>query len=105
MWEVRAFLQQNGFRIEHESVLEDAQKLYITIGAFYDGIIRPADSGFCYFGTLLSQNDPLTFAYTDNLHRQLCIRLQALQTARIENEETEWLQACLAFYDKTNMNE
>ncbi len=100
VWEVRAFLQQNGFRIEHESVLEDAQKLYITIGAIFDGKTRSADIGGCYFGSLLSQKDALSCTYTDNLHRQLCIRKQALENAGIDNAETAWLQACLDFYDK-----
>ena len=99
VWEVRSFLLQNGFCIDHESVLEDAEKLYITIGAAYDGKMREADSGSCYFGSLLSQADDLTCAYTDNLYRQLCIRLQALTNAGIENEENAWLQACLDFYN------
>lgn len=98
VWEVRAFLLQNGFRTDYESVLEDAGKLYITISAFYDGIQRPADSGYCYFGSVLQEGDAVSSAYAENLYRQLCIRLQALQTAGVQNEETAWLQECLQHY-------
>ncbi|MBQ3518985.1 MAG: SAM-dependent methyltransferase [Clostridia bacterium] len=100
VWEVRTFLLLNGFCIDNETVLEDAGKLYITISAFYDGQEREADNGFCYFGTLLQKNDTLTCAYAENLYRQLCIRLQALQNANVCNDESAWLQNCLAFYEK-----
>jgi len=100
VWEVRTFLLRNGFCIDDESVSEDAGKLYITISAFYDGQKYAPDNGLCYFGTLLQKEDRLTCAYTENLHRQLCIRLQALQNAGVNNDETAWLQDCLAFYKK-----
>ena len=100
VWEVRSLLLQNGFFIDDEAILEDAGKLYITISAFYDGQNRVPDDGFCYFGTLLQKSDALTVAYTDNLYRQLCIRLQALQNAGVCNDETAWLQRCLAFFDQ-----
>ncbi len=100
VWEVRSFLLQSGFFIENELVLEDAGKLYITVSAFFDGEVREAEDGFCYFGTLLQKNDALTHEYTENLHRQLCIRLQALQNASVCNAETAWLLNCLAFYEK-----
>lgn len=99
VWEVRSFLLNNGFFIDSESVLEDAGKLYITISAFYDGEKHPSDDGLCYFGLLLQQDDPTTCAYVHNLHRQLQIRLTALVNAGVCNDETEYLAACLQYYD------
>lgn len=100
VWEVRRVLSQRGFSIDREFVLEEAGKLYITIGASYDGQIRTADDGFCYFGTLLQNGDELSCDYVERLHRQLCVRLKGLQNAGLENIECTWVSTCLSYYNQ-----
>ncbi len=100
VWEVRSFLFRNGFRIEREEVLEDAGKLYITISAYYCAQPQNAECGVCYFGQLLTKKDALTKEYVAQLHRHLTVRYDALVNCGVQNDETEFLSACLSYYEK-----
>lgn len=100
VWEVRTFLFENGFRIDREEVLEDAGKLYITISAYYCAQPQNAECGVCYFGQLLTKQDALTKEYVAQLHRHLTVRYEALVNCGVQNDETEFLSACLAYYEK-----
>lgn len=99
VWEVRAFLMRNGFCITQESVLEENDKLYITIEALYDGIDRTVSDGECYFGSLLHDTHPLAVRYTQERYRQAEIRFNALKNAGMCNAETDFLAACIEYYN------
>ncbi|MBR6781012.1 MAG: SAM-dependent methyltransferase, partial [Clostridia bacterium] len=99
VWEVRSFLFQNGFCIEREEILKDAGKLYITISAYFTGEQQQSDHGRCYFGQLLSKDDTLTTEYVQSLLHHLQVRYDALCKCGVNNEETEFLSACLTYYN------
>lgn len=73
---VRAWLWDNGFRIENETFVAERDRAYCIICAKYCGYARAYDASDCRFGTLRPQNGAFDL-YIKNMQKDILNKLKA----------------------------
>ena len=88
--DLRAFLCENGFKIDKEAVAleKQGQKCYLVISAYYDGKKRCADPYFCYTG-LLAEGGQNELVYLKQKANSLYKKANGLKKAKSRSELDE----------------
>lgn len=85
--DVRRYLCRNGFVIERETAVSQADKVYIALSAVYSGTVEPMDDFFYYFGLHMTNNDPASRCFVLKQKARLVKKYHGLaQSARLSEE-------------------
>lgn len=93
--DVRRFLCQNGFVIERETAVLQADKIYIALSASYGCETNAADAFFYYFGLHISSSDPASHLFIKNQKARLVKKYHGLSRSAASFEEAAELRNIL----------
>lgn len=85
--DVRRFLCQNGFVIERETAVLQADKVYIALSASYCGAADAADAFFYYFGLHISSSNPASHLFIEKQKARLVKKYHGFSRSAASFEE------------------
>ncbi len=93
--DVRRFLCQNGFVIERETAVLQADKVYIALSASYCGAADAADAFFYYFGLHISSSNPASHLFIKKQKARLVKKYHGFSRSAASFEEAAALGSIL----------
>ena len=93
--DVRRFLCQNGFVIERETAVLQADKVYIALSASYCGAADAADAFFYYFGLHISSSNPASHLFIEKQKARLVKKYHGFSRSAASFEEAAALGSIL----------
>ena len=82
---LRKYLSENLFKIESETAVKDAGKLYTVIKAVYSGSVQPTDEAFLRIGLLRADTD----AARQYIDKQIRIVKKCVEDLSAAGKDTE----------------
>ncbi len=86
---LRETLYRNGFYIDRETAVKDADKLYLLISAYYNGKPRKASTQECVIGELKNNKDSVSREYFESLLKKYSVKLEMLKKANKDFADIE----------------
>lgn len=90
--DVRRFLIENGFEIQHERTCMDDGRIYAALSARYSGEHKSYGAGFPYYGLLIRGKSPTDKAYVKKQYERVIKRKESI--AGIERHRAEYAALC-----------
>ena len=78
--ELRRYLCENGFEVEKEKAVKDADKLYTVMSVYYTGNKTVPTDLFCEIGNLTQNNDEFSKAYITNRAESILKKAEGIKT-------------------------
>lgn len=94
--DVRFFLCRNGFTIDTETAIEDKEKVYIAISAYYTGENCNTDPFFKYFGKLIDAKNGASDKYITKQKNRLTKKLKGYSISHSDNIAEDELRNVLS---------